>query len=198
MANRGMAEIYMPFEQHPLPSTALRILARTSMPPEAVIEPMRQKARQVAPEMPVKFTTMDARLAENVAVPRFRTILLTMFAAIAVLLTIAGVYGMVSFVVNQRTQEIGLRMALGARSGHLLKMVLSQAAWMTAAGLALGLAGAAGSTRVFRSMLFEVSPFDPLTYVMVGGVIGLVTVGACALPARRASRIDPMVALRQE
>jgi predicted lysophospholipase L1 biosynthesis ABC-type transport system permease subunit len=196
--DQSTAEVYMPYEQHPLPSTALRILARTTVPPEMVIEAMRLKARQVAPEMPVKFTTMDARLSENVAVPRFRTVLLAIFAAMAVVLTMAGVYGVMSFLVHQRAQEIGLRMALGAGAGHVLTMVLSQAMWMTAAGMVLGLAGAAGTTRFLTSMLFDVRPFDLSTYVLVAGVIVVVTLSACVLPARRASRIDPMLALRQE
>jgi putative ABC transport system permease protein len=194
----AMAEVYMPYAQHPLASTALRILARTSVPPETVIEPMRERTRRVSGEMPVKFTTLDARLSENVAIPRFRTLLVAIFAAVALALTVTGVYGVVSFLVGQRTREIGLRMALGASGARVLNMVLSQALWMGATGMTLGLAGAAGTTRLFRSMLFEVRPFDLSTYVVVAGVILLVTVGACVLPARRASRIDPMLALRQE
>lgn len=194
----SMPEVYMPYEQHPLPSTALRILVKTSVPPEIVIEPLRQKAKQILPDMPVKFTTMEARMSENVAVPRFRTLLLAIFAAIAVALTMAGVYGVVSFLVTQRTQEIGLRIALGARAGQVLKSVLSQGAWMASIGLAVGVAGAAGAARFLSSMLFEVKPFDPSTYVAVAALTMLVTLGACFLPAWRASRIDPMTALRQE
>ena len=134
----------------------------------------------------------------NVAVPRFRTLLLTIFAALAVMLAMAGVYGVVSFLVNQRTQEIGLRMALGAGTGNVMKMVLSQGVRMAAIGLLVGVAGAAAAAKSLQSMLFEVKPFDPLTYVAVVGLIAVVTVGACFLPAWRASRIDPMVALREE
>jgi putative ABC transport system permease protein len=137
-------------------------------------------------------------MSEIVAAPRFRTLLLALFAAIAVVLAMAGVYGVVSFLVSQRTQEIGLRMALGASAGQVVKMVLSQGVLMAAAGLVLGVAGAIAAARFLRSMLFEVTPFDPLTYCVVASLVALVTLGACLLPARRASRIDPMRALRQE
>jgi predicted permease len=194
----GKAEVYMPYEQHPLPSASMRILARTAGPPENVMGALREKARQLAPDMPVRFTTMDDRISQIVAAPRFRTLLLALFAAIAVVLAMAGVYGVVSFLVSQRTQEIGLRMALGASAGQVVKMVLSQGVLMAAAGLVLGVAGAIAAARFLRSMLFEVTPFDPLTYCVVASLVALVTLGACLLPARRASRIDPMRALRQE
>jgi len=193
-------EIYMPYLQHPLPSTNLRILAKTAGPAESVIGALREKARAIAPQMPVRFSTMDDRMAQlpNVAVPRFRTLLLAIFAALAVMLAMAGVYGVVSFLVNQRTQEIGLRMALGAGTGNVMKMVLSQGIRMAVIGLLIGVAGAAAAAQSLESMLFEVKPFDPLTYVAVVALIAVVTVGACFLPAWRASRIDPMVALREE
>jgi predicted permease len=196
----GRAEIYMPYEQHPLPSTAMRLVVRTSAPVESVIAALREKARQFAPNMPVRFTTMDDRIAElpNVATPRFRTLLLAIFAVIAVVLAMAGVYGVVSFVVNQRTQEIGLRMALGAGTGQIIRMVLFQGVRMALIGLALGVAGAGAGARLIESMLFDVKPFDPLTYAAVAVLVALVTLGACFLPARRASKIDPMTALRQE
>jgi predicted permease len=196
--SQALAEVYMPYQQHPRPSTAMRILARTSVPPENIIEPLRQVAKQLEPDMPVKFTTMETRMSENVAAPRFRALLLTIFAAIAVVLAMAGVYGVVSFLVSQRTQEIGLRMALGAGAGQVMKMVLSQGIRLAGIGLVLGVAGAAAATRLLESMLFEVKPFDPLTYGVVAGLVALITVGACVLPARRASRVDPMLALRQD
>jgi putative ABC transport system permease protein len=194
----SMAEIYMPYEQHPLPSTAMHLLARTSVPPENVMDVLRRKAKEIAPDMPIKFTTMEARTAETVAAPRFRTLLMAIFAGLAVALSIGGTYGVVSFLVNQRTQEIGVRMALGASAAEVLKMVLSQGIRMAAIGLAAGVAGAAGTVRFLDSMLFEVRPFDAATYALVAALIALVTTGACFVPARRASRIDPMLALRHE
>jgi putative ABC transport system permease protein len=194
----ALAEIYMPYEQHPRPSTSLRILARTSVAPASVIDALRQQAKQIAPDMPVKFSTMEARMWDNVAVPRFRTVLLATFAAIAVVLAMAGVYGVVSLLVNQRSQEIGLRMALGASTGQVMNMVLSQGVRLGAIGLALGVVAAAATARFLNSMLFEVKSLDPLTYASVAALVAMVAVGACFLPARRASRIDPMVALREE
>jgi ABC-type antimicrobial peptide transport system permease subunit len=194
----GKAEVYMPYEQHPRPSASMRILARTAGPPENVMGTLREKARQLAPDMPVRFTTMDDRISQVVAAPRFRTLLLSIFAAIAVVLAMAGVYGVVSFLVSQRTQEIGLRMAMGAGTGQVVKIVLSQGVLMAMAGLALGVAGAMATARFLSSMLFEVKPLDPLTYGVVALLVMLITVSACFLPAWRASRIDPMVALRQD
>jgi len=197
-ARQAMAEVFMPFEQHPAPSTNMRILARTSVPPASVMDALRQKAKQIAPEMPVKFSTMEARMWDTIAVPRFRTLLLAIFAAIAVVLAMAGIYGVVSLLVNQRSQEIGLRMALGASNGQVMSLVLSQGVRLAAIGLVLGVAGAAASTQFLTSMLFQVKALDPLTYVAVAALVALVTLGACFLPAWRASRIDPVLALREE
>jgi putative ABC transport system permease protein len=192
------AEIYMPYEQHPAPSTALRIVARTKIPPENVFETFRITARKVAPQMPVKFTTMETRLSENVAAPRFRSLLVGSFAALAVVLAMAGIYAVVSFLVNQRTNEIGLRVALGAAAGDVQRMVLSEGFRMAAVGLVLGLAGAVAAGRFISTMLFNVKSTDVVTYVAAIAIVTLVTLVASYFPARRAARIDPSVALRQE
>ena len=148
--------------------------------------------------MPVRFTTMEARLSDNVAAPRFRTWLLAIFAALAVGLAMAGIYAVVSFVVNQRTGEIGLRMALGAASSDVLTMVLSDGLRMALAGLVIGLAGAFAVSRAFSTMLFKVEPTDATTYSTAVILVALVTVAASYLPARRAGRVDPSVALRHD
>ena len=106
-------------------------------------------------------------------------------------------YGVSSYLVSERAQEIGIRLALDARAGDVLRMVLVHALWMGASGMSIGVAGAAGATSILSSMLFEVRPFDPSTYLLVSAGILLVTVTACVLPARRAARIDPMAALRE-
>ena len=141
---------------------------------------------------------MEASVSENVAAPRFRTLLLGVFAALAVILAMAGVYGVVSYVVGQRSSEIGLRMALGASPGDVLRLILRQGLALTAAGIVLGLLCAAGVTRLLQSMLFEVKATDPLTYFAVITILVGVALAASYIPARRAMRVDPMVALRYE
>ena len=191
-------EIYMAFQQHPLPATDLSVLVRTSFDPSAFSEAVRDKVHKLSADVPVKFTTMEASLTENVAAPRFRTLLLGIFAGLAVCLAMAGVYGVMSYVVGQRANEIGLRMALGANRGDVLRLVLRQAAILTAAGIVIGLAGAAAVTQLLTSMLFGVKASDPLTYVAVVALLALVALVASYIPARRAMHVDPMVALRYE
>jgi ABC-type antimicrobial peptide transport system permease subunit len=141
---------------------------------------------------------MEASLAQNVAAPRFRTLLFLVFAGLAVCLAMAGVYGVMAYVVGQRLNEIGLRMALGATPGDVLGMVLKQGLALAGAGVVLGLAGAVAATRLLTSFLFEVKPGDPVTYVSVAVLLALVAMAASYLPARRATKIDPLAALRQE
>ena len=191
-------EIYMNYEQHPRPSTDMSVLVRTSTATGTLVEPLRRKVREHSAEVPVKFTTMDAALAENVATPRFRTLLLGLFAALAVCLAMAGVYGVTAYVVSQRANEVGLRMALGAQSGDVLKMILAHGMKLAAIGIVVGLAGAVATSRLLSTMLFEVQPTDPLTYAAVALLLGLVALGASYVPARRATQVDPLVSLRQE
>lgn len=159
---------------------------------------LRQKAREIAPDVPVKIASFEDRLSQNVAAPRFRMLLLAIFAALAVALAVAGIYGIASFTVHQRTPEIGLRMALGADSRDVLKMVLVQSVRLGIIGLAVGLAAAFAASRLLSAMLFRVKPNDPLTYGAVTGLIALVTLAASYVPARRAARLDPVVALRHD
>jgi putative ABC transport system permease protein len=191
-------EIYMPYEQHPRAATALRIVVRTGTEPGALSEAMRRKARERSADVPVKFTSMQAALSENIAPARFRTLLLGVFAGIAVCLAMAGVYGVMAYTVSQRSSEIGLRMALGASPGDVARMVLRQGLALASIGVLLGLAGAIAATRLLTSMLFEVQPTDPITYAGVAIVLGVVSLAASYLPARRAAKVDPLVALRQE
>ena len=191
-------EIIMPYEQHPGPSTALNIVVRASVPASALWGPIQRKVRARSAEVPVKFTTMQDLLAENTAAPRFRTLLLGLFAAIAVCLAMAGVYGVVAYTVGQRANEIGLRMALGARTSDVLRLILWQGTAMTGIGLAVGLIAAVAATRVVGSMLFEVKASDPATYIGVAAILGVVSLAASYIPARRAARVDPASALRQE
>ena len=191
-------EIFGAYQQHPAPSTNLNVVVRTAIAPGALSETLRQKARGLSADVPVKFTTMEASLSENVAAPRFRTLLLGVFATLAVCLAMAGVYGVMSYVVGQRSNEIGLRMALGANPGDVSRLVLRQALVLASLGIVIGLACSAAVTRLLQSMLFEVKPSDPLTYVVVIAALAAVALAASYVPARRAMRVDPMVALRYE
>jgi putative ABC transport system permease protein len=191
-------EIFMPYEQHPLPATALNIVVRASVAGGALQEPIQRKVRARSAEVPVKFTSVEELLSENTAAPRFRTLLLGIFAGIAVCLAMAGVYGVMAYAVGQRANEIGLRMALGAGAGDILRLILRQGMALTGLGLALGLIAAAVATRLVTSMLFEVKAGDPLTYAGVAVLLALVSLMASYIPARRATLVDPVAALRQE
>jgi ABC-type antimicrobial peptide transport system permease subunit len=142
--------------------------------------------------------TMSDVIADSLAAKRFAMVLLGVFAALAVLLSSIGIYGVISYVVGQRTHEIGIRMALGAERGSVLRMILQQAGEMVLLGVVVGLAAALALTRLMASMLFEVSAHDPLTFLGVAVLLGAVALTACYLPARRATRVDPIIALRYE
>jgi predicted permease len=189
-------ELYMPYQQHP--KSDMSLLVRTVGEPGGISSALRGIVQTRSPDTPVQFTTLERALAENVATPRFRTLLLASFAGLAVLLAMAGVYGVMTYVVGQRTGEIGLRMALGASPGSLLGLILRQGLTLAALGLGIGLAGAMAATRLLGSMLFAVKTTDPLTYAGVAVMLVLVAALASYIPARRAVRVDPLLALRQE
>ena len=142
--------------------------------------------------------TMNEVIANSLAEKRFLMILLGVFAGLALLLSGVGIYGVMSYIAGRRTQEIGIRMALGAQSADVLRMVLGEGAKMTMVGVGVGLVAAFGLTRLMDKLLFGVSATDPITFVIVATVLGLVALSACYIPARRATRIDPTVALRFE
>jgi putative ABC transport system permease protein len=190
-------EIFMPYLQHPRASAALSIVVR-SADSNRLPELMRSMARERRPDVPVRFTTMEALLAESMAAARFRTLLLTVFAALAVSLAVAGVFGLMATVVSERAGEIGIRMAVGAGSQQVAWLVLQQTLLLSSVGLAIGMACAYGASRVLTNVLFEVKPGDPATYITVALLLTAVAFAASYLPVRRAMRIDPMIALRQE
>jgi putative ABC transport system permease protein len=197
-ASQPQAEIYMPYLQHPQPAGNMRVIVRTDAEAGAITAAMREKMRAISPEVAARFSTMEQALSENIAAPRFRTLLLGIFAGLAVCLALAGVYGVMSYVVGQRANEIGLRMALGASPGEILRLVLRQALVLAGAGIVIGFAGAAAVTRLLTSILFGVKPTDPATYAAVIGIVLAAALLASYVPARRAMRVDPMVALRYE
>jgi len=142
--------------------------------------------------------TMDQLLSASVASQRFNLFLLVLFAALALGLAAIGIYGVLAFGVSRRTREIGIRLALGAHPRGVLRLVVRQGMQLVAAGILLGIAGALALTRLMASLLYSVSPTDPATFVVVSILLGLVALIACYVPARRAMRVDPMVALRTE
>src|SRR5260370_21820455 len=188
----------MTYEQHAFNGPDLSVVVRTAGDPNALAETLRRLAREKSTDAPVKFTTMETVLSENVAAPRFRTLLFSVFAGLAVCLAMAGVYGVMAYAVGQRTNEIGLRIALGAGTGSVLRLVLGQGLALAGLGLALGLAAAIAGTRLLTTMLFRVQPNDPVVYLAVAVLLGMVALAARYIPARRASRIDPLTAIRQE
>jgi len=193
-----MPECYMTYGQHAFNGVTLSLVVRTAGDPNALADTVRRLARERAPDVPMKFTTMEAILSENVAAPRFRTLLFAVFAGLAVCLAMAGVYGVMAYAVGQRSNEVGLRIALGATTGSVLRLVLGEGLALAGLGLALGLAAAVAGTRLLTSMLFRVQPNDPVVYLVVAVLLGAVALAASYVPARRASKIDPLAAIRQE
>jgi predicted permease len=192
-------EIYMAYEQHPGPASALNIVARTEVEdPLALTETMRRKIRDRNPDVPVKAETMETTLETAAATPRFRTFLLVVFAVVALLLAVAGVYGVMAYTVSQRVPEIGVRVALGAAPRDILKMIVGQGARLAGIGLAMGLALALAASRLLEGLLFGVAAQDPLILAAVTLLVAAAALGACYIPGRRALRVEPMMALRSE
>jgi ABC-type antimicrobial peptide transport system permease subunit len=173
-------------------------VARTPVPAN-VAEGIRAEIRRVAPDLPIESTvTMGEAVGASVASPRFRMVLLAVFAITATLIAMCGIYGLMDYAVTQRRREIGVRMALGAERRDVLRLVLTRAFRIVVVGLILGLAGAAIVTRVLQTFLFGVTPTDPIAFTIVTLLLMAVGLMAAWLPARRATRIDPCIALRVE
>jgi putative ABC transport system permease protein len=191
--------IYAPFQQERGDFVRfVSFVARTATP-AGVAEGIRTEIRRAAPDLPIESTvTMDEAVAASVAQPRFRMVLLVLFAIAATLIATCGLYGLMAYAVTQRRREIGVRMALGADRRDVLRLVLGRALRIVLAGLIAGLAGAVGVTRVLQRFLFGVTPTDPIAFTIVTLLLMAVGLMAAWVPARRAARIDPSVALRGE
>lgn len=178
---------------------AMSFYVRTSLPPEQLVPVVPRVIARLDANLPVvDLRTMRAQVREHVFLDRFVTVLSTAFASLATLLAAVGLYGVLAYTVAQRTREIGLRMALGADPARVRGLVLGQVARMTAVGGTIGLAAAIGIGRLARSMLYELEGHDPLAVAAAGAALVCVALGAGFLPARRASQVDPMGALRYE
>jgi ABC-type antimicrobial peptide transport system permease subunit len=189
--------MYLPLPQKPAPF--LNLVVRSRSAPRELVPAVREQLRAVDPDVPLSAaTTLEDVLDASVAPRRFYMALLAVFAAVALGLACVGLYGVVSFSVAQRTREIGIRMALGANATDVWRLVLGQGLRHTAAGTAVGVAGAVGLTRFLQAVLFGVSATDPITFMSVAVILAAVAMGACWLPARRAARVEPMAALRHE
>ena len=175
----------------------MSLVIRTAVDPMSLSNAVRSEIRALDPGIPIiANTTIEQLMSESVAEPRFRTMAVLSFAAVACLLALVGIYGVMAFVVAERTHEIGVRMALGAKQSGVLRFVLGQGLRLTLLGIAIGLVGAFAATRAIQAMLFGVGAMDPLTYAVVLVALASVAMLACWIPARRASRVDPLVALR--
>ena len=189
-----MAAMYMPTYE-----TGMNLVIRTQGEPTSLTAAVRKEVQAIDADQPVAAVrTMEQWLDTAVATPRYRTSLLALFALVALVLASTGIYGVMSYSVTQRTHEIGVRMALGARQRDVLKLVVRQGMMLVVMGVGIGLAGALALTRVMSTLLFNVGAKDPLTFVFVATLLTTVAFVACYIPARRATKVDPLVALRYE
>jgi predicted permease len=204
MSQPADPEFYLPLGQAPHSAwnwiqRSMTVAARGTVDPMRLVPGMRQAVRAVDPMVPLyEVGTMDDRITRSLAQARFSTALLTAFGAVALLLAAIGVFGVISYGVSQRTQEIGVRVALGADQGDVVRLIVRHGARLAGAGLVIGLGGALIATRLLGTLLYQVSPTDPPTFVVGATVLGACALMAAALPAVRAARLDPATALRAE
>jgi predicted permease len=189
----------LPEKLMPLAADAVAVVLRTEGDPTAVMGPVRRAVQEIdSREVVYNVQTMNEVVSSSFAARRLSMMLLGVFAALALMLACVGIYGVISYLVGQRTHEIGVRMALGAQRGDVLQMVIGHGAKMALIGVAIGVGAALGLTRLMANQLFGVSAHDPLTFGAVAMLLMLVAIAACYIPARRAMRVDPVVALRHE
>ena len=190
-------DIYLPLLQNPDPAVALAV--RTQGDPASLVPAIRSEVQRLDSNLPIfDIAPMKQRVENVTANTRFSTLLLGVFAAVAMLLAVVGIYGVMAYSVTQRTHEIGIRLALGADRRDVLKLVVGEGMALVGVGIGTGLLGAFAATRILASQLYSVSATDPVTFLVVSLILAGVALGACFVPARRATKVDPMVALRYE
>jgi putative ABC transport system permease protein len=197
LAQEPRVEFYIPLLQSPYPIA--NIVVRSALPRDTLAASMKQALRELDRDLPLfRIRTMDEVVLDSAAAPRARGLFTALFAAAALLLATIGIYGVMSYAVSRRSQEIGIRMALGATPSGILRLILSQSGRLIFIGLALGLTLTVALGRLLRTLLFGVSAFDPVVLAGVSALLLFVALAASAIPAWRAARIDPLRALRQE
>jgi len=177
----------------------MNLVVRTNSEPMALLPAIRQQIREVDKDLPLaNIATFDQLLSDSVAPQRFNMLLINAFAVIGIALSVVGIYGVISYTVSQNTREIGIRVALGAQRRDVFKLVVGQGLILTMIGVAIGIGGAIGLTRLMASLLYDVSTTDVSTMISVSGLLIVVATVASCIPARRATRVDPMIALRYD
>jgi len=193
------SELYVAAPQTPGNLFDVSYVLRTQANPESLVSSVRAALHDIAPDQPIFLVkTMNDVISDSLQSRKLTLTLLAIFASLALLLSAAGVYGVMSYAVSQRQREIGIRMALGARATNVTRMILSEAGTLAAIGLVIGLAAASLLTRVLSSMVYGVGTHDPVTFVAVSLLLAAVALGASLVPALRAARIDPLRAMRVE
>jgi putative ABC transport system permease protein len=197
-ASQPGPELYMPLRQHPYAANEVQVAIRSRVSPESLIGTVQQIVRSANPEVAMKFTTLEASVDNSIAAPRFRATLTAIFASLALLLALGGVYAVMSYVTAQRMAEFGLRVALGAASSDVVRLVLARATRLTIIGITIGVVLALGTSRIVTTLLFGITGTDVPTYIGVLLAAMPLVIAAAAVPAIRAARVDPMVTLRAE
>jgi putative ABC transport system permease protein len=196
---QGPAQPEIYFAQAQMPMSAMTVVIRTAADPRALINAARGVVQSLDRNAPVyNVRTVDELLGRSVASPRFNTLLLSLFAGVALILTAVGLYGVITCSVIQSTHEIGIRLALGAQTSDVLRLIVGQGMLLTLVGVMIGLAGAYGLTRLMSNLLYGVGATDPWTFASAAVLVAGIAFIACYLPARRATKVDPMIALRCE
>jgi ABC-type antimicrobial peptide transport system permease subunit len=190
--------IYVDVAQRPQSTYNFTFVIRTAAHPATVVSMARQIVRELDPDVPPQFGTFEQVASNSLSPRRFNLLLVGVFAATALLLAIAGLYGVIAYSISRRTNEIGLRMALGATPANVLQLVLKQGMLVATVGVVVGIVASLAVMRTIRSMLFGLTATDPTTFLGVAVLLFLVALLACYIPARRAAKVDPMVALRYE